>query len=161
MTKSGSSTISNDPEMKAALEGMDQTQQRLLGAQLVQSVMDLCTDTRIEHALNTALDAEAAEDQLKAAHKSVNQAVLDSHARCGAEGDWKDQANYFVGRALAACLAPQVRSESKSPAWQAALTCRMARTSAAIDQTTDPDSNAPAQETTRQYVILSRFLENL
>jgi hypothetical protein len=151
------STISNDPEMKAALEGLDANQQRLLGARLVESVMDLCGDERIDRALKVALDAHADEEAIKVAQKSVNQSVLDSHTRCGAEGDWKDQATYFVGRALASCLSPQVRSGGKSPAWQAALSCRMARTSAAIDQ----DSDAPLQENTRQYVILSLFLDNL
>ncbi|MEO5343652.1 MAG: hypothetical protein H7842_10000 [Gammaproteobacteria bacterium SHHR-1] len=155
------SSISNDREMKTALQGLDAIQQRLIGAQLVESVMDLCNDERLRSVLNSALDAEADADRLGLAQKTVKQAVLDSHARCGAAGDWQDQATYFVGRALHACLSPQVLKEGKSPAWQAALSCRMARTSAAIDQTDEQEDSSPAQETTRQYVILSRFLENL
>jgi hypothetical protein len=150
------STISNDHEMKNLLDGLSPQRQRLVGALLVESVIDLCNDERIRQVLKIALDPDAADDQLKAAHKTASQATLEGHARCGAEGDWTDQANYFVGRALVACLTPQVRKEGKSPAWQAALSCRMARTSAAIDQ----DSDTPLQENTRQYVILSSQLDN-
>jgi hypothetical protein len=155
------SSISNDRDMKAALQGLDATRQRLIGARLVESVMDVCHDDRLRQVLNSALDTEADADRLLLAQKIVRQAVLDSHARCGAEGDWQDSATYFVGRALQACLSPQVLKEGKSPAWQAALSCRMARTSAAIEQSDEQDGNSPAQETARQYVILSRFLENL
>jgi len=150
------STISNDHEMKTQLDALDPTQQRLVGARLVESVLDLSKDERIQQALKTALDPTATDEQLKAALKSANQATLEGHTRCGAAGDWTDQANYFVGRALVACLTPQVRKEGKNPAWQAALSCRMARTSAAIDQ----DSDNPLQENTRQYVILSSQLDN-
>ena len=149
-------SISNDQEMKQALDNLDPTQQRLAGALFVQNVLDLASDDRINKAVQVALNAGSDGDNLKAALKSVNSAALEGHTRCGAEGDWKDQANYFVARAAAACLAPKVRSEGKDPAWQAALSSRMARTSAAIDS-----DSATAQENVKQFEILSGYLDNL
>jgi hypothetical protein len=150
-------SISNDQELKQALDRLDAVQQRVVGARFVEHVLDLSTDERIAKAIRLALDPQAASDDLKMAQKSVHSAVLESHARCGAAGDWKDQATYFVGRAAAACLVTKLRSEGKDPAWQAALSSRMARTSAAIDS----DSDSPEQESAHQFQILSRYLDSL
>lgn len=150
-------SISNDLELKLALDNLDAAQQRVAGALFVQRVLDLAVDDRIDKAVQVALNPDAGADDLKSAHKSVKTAVLDSHARCGDEGDWKDQATYFVGRAAAACLAPKIRSEGKDPAWQAALSCRMARTSAAIYS----DSGTPEQESKKQFEIMSKYLDKL
>jgi hypothetical protein len=150
------SSIRSDHEMKSILDGLDDRQQRLVGGRFVEQVMDLCLDPRIQHSLHLALDPEVSPPQIKALQKTVAQAILDGHARCGAEGDWQEQSSYFVARALGACLSPRVRKEGKAPAWQAALSCRMARTSAAIDQ----DSDSPLLENTKQYDILSSYLDN-
>jgi hypothetical protein len=148
--------ISNDHEMKRALDKLDALQQRVAGALFVQNVLDLASDDRIGKAIQVALNAGSDEADLKAALKTVNAAVLDGHTHCGAEGDWKEQANYFVARAASACLAPQILKEGKAPAWQAALSSRMARTSAAIDS-----DSAPEQENAKQFEILSAYLDNL
>jgi hypothetical protein len=148
-------SINNDQAFKQALDSLNPTQQRVAGALFVQHVLDLTTDMRIAKAVEVALNPESPADALKAAQKSVNSAVLDSHARCGAEGDWKDQATYFVGRAASACLTAKILSEGKDPAWQAALSSRMARTSAAIDI----DGGNPEQETNHQFNILSDYLD--
>jgi len=150
-------SISNDQELKQALDRLDVTQQRVVGALFVENVLDLSNDERIGKAVKLALDPAADSDVLKSAQKSVTNAILESHARCGAEGDWKDQATYFVGRAAAACLMPKPRSTGKDPAWQAALSSRMARTSAAIDS----DGGMPEQESAKQFQILSSYLNSL
>lgn len=149
-------SISNDQQLKQALDRLDAVQQRVVGARFVEHVLDLAADERIAKAIRLALDPQTTNDDLKTAQKAVNSAVLESHARCGAAGDWKDQATYFVGRAAAACLATKTRSEGKDPAWQAAMSSRMARTSAAIES----DSGTPEQESVHQFQILSDYLNS-
>ena len=151
--------ITNDREMKLALERLDPLQLRLAGAAFVHGVMDLCHDEHLRRGLAVAQDAGASGEELKAALKPVSIATINSHARCGAEGDWQDQANYFIGRAigcLLGCQAPN-RTRDKNPAWQVALACRMARLSGELHQ----ENETPAQENHNQHSILTAFLEHI
>ena len=86
--------------------------------------------------------------------KLAKSIMVDTYTRCGADGDWNEQAGYFVARAAAACLAPLEKGKPGGPAWQAAMSSRMARTSAAIDS-----GDGAASESGRQYRILSDYLE--
>jgi hypothetical protein len=151
--------ITNDREMRQALERLDTLQLRLVGAAFINGVMDLCHDEHLRRALEVVQDPEASGEALKAAQKPVNVATLNSHARCGAEGDWYDQANYFIGRALLCVLGCQdpKRSRDKNPAWQVAMACRMARLSGELHE----DNENPEQENRNQYAILTAFLERL
>lgn len=150
--------ITNDREMKLALERLDSVQLRLVGAAFVGGIMDLCQDENMRRGLEVAKDPEASGEDLKTAQKPVKVSTLNSHARCGAEGDWYDQANYFIGRALLCLLGCQdpKRSREKNPAWQVAMTCRMARLSGELHE----DNESPDQESRNQYAILSSFLEH-
>ena len=85
--------------------------------------------------------------------RTAKAAVIDSHARCGADCDWKDQAGYFVARAAAAAVSPEGQMAG-GPAWQAAMSSRMAATCRSIDSTED----IAGQARTQQYLILSEFL---
>jgi hypothetical protein len=105
--------------------------------------------------VQVAAAGNAGEDDLEAAHKVANKVWLDKHARCGADCAWEDQASYFVARAAAACLAPQKRSFGSGPAWQAAMSCRMARTCIVAAEV---GSGASPGESDRQYSILNEFL---
>lgn len=150
--------INNDREMKLALERLDPLQLRLAGAALVNGVMDLCHDEHLRRGLEVAANPDTSGEELRAALKPVSIATLGSHARCGAEGDWHDQANYFIGRAISCLLGCQdpKRPREKNPAWQVALTCRMARLSGEMHA----DNETPEQETRNQYAILTAFLEH-
>ena len=90
------------------------------------------------------------------AFKLAKAGIMDSSTRCGAEGNWTDQAGYFVARAAVAALTPQAQSKPGGPAWQAALSCRMAQTSIQIDN--DVDEAASHKENEWQYSILSNYL---
>lgn len=149
-------TITNDIEFRKALEGLDYSQLREVAGMFVQNVMDLSCDDRIKRVVKVASDAEATADELASALKSAKAAMIDCHARCGAEGDWRHQAGYFVARAATSALTPEGQCRSGGPAWQAAMSSRMARTSIEIDSGDD----SPSEESEQQYHILSNYLNS-
>jgi hypothetical protein len=147
--------ISNDIEFKKALQKFDAVQQRIVAAMFVEHVISLSNDKRLNHAVSVAADSNASAEEIANALKAAKAATFDSHTRCGAECNWTDQAGYFVARATVAALTPPEQSIS-SPAWQAAMSSRLARTSILID------SESAEQETHSenewQYDILSNYL---
>jgi hypothetical protein len=148
------SRVSNDTEMRRALSALDIGAQRVLAARFVASVASLSGDARLQRVLAAAANPNATEDELKAAYKSAKAAAIEAHARCGADGEWNDQAGYFVARAAEAAVAPQVRSHAKGPAWQAAMSARMARTCLAGESEEDTHD----RESAAQYRILAEYL---
>jgi hypothetical protein len=150
------SQITNDAEFKKALQGLEATQQRTVAAMFVEHVMTLSDDDRIKRTMKVAADENASDGEVSDALKSAKSAIMDSSTRCGAEGNWSDQAGYFVARAAVAALTPPGQSKSGSPAWQAALSCRMAQTSIEIDSdNATADSHA---ESEWQYDALAKHL---
>ena len=149
------SQISNDTEFKQALQRLDKKQQRVVGALFVKHVLPLSNDSRLIHVIKTAADSDATQDELSNALKSAKAATFDSHTRCGSEGNWTDQAGYFVARAATAAVTPETQSKAGGPAWQAAMSCRMAQTSMLIDS--DDETTADNEW---QYDILSSYLNS-
>ena len=147
--------ISNDTEFRTALDGLEPVQQRLVAARFVKNVVALCSDERIARVLQVAGNSEASESELAEALKTARATTFDCHTRCGSEGDWTEQEGYFVARAAVAALTP-VGQMPSGPAWQAALSSRMAQTSRSI--VTGDDT--AGQEGNQQYLILSEFLES-
>jgi len=147
--------VSNDAVFRNALDSLDATRQRLVAARFVENVIALCSDKRIARVLEVAGDSEAGEEELAEALKTARATTFDCHTRCGSEGDWSEQAGYFVARAATAALTPMAQMPS-GPAWQAALSSRMAQTSRSI--VTGDDTSG--QEIMQQYRILSEFLES-
>lgn len=146
--------INNDTEFRAALQSLNATQQRQVAVQFIENVFPLSNDDRVELAMKTAASTDAVAEQVNAALKAAKAAVLDSHTRCGSEGDWAEQSGYFVARAAVSALTPMDQSKAGGPAWQTAMSCRMARTSQFID-TADTSTS---QESETQYHILEEFL---
>jgi len=151
------SQITNDAEFKQALQNLETTQQRAVAAMFVEHVLALTDDDRINRAVKVATDGSSSEGEMSDALKSAKSAIMDSSTRCGAEGNWTDQAGYFVARAAVAAVTPQAQSKSGGPAWQAALSCRMAQTSIQIDN--DSDEIPGHTENEWQYHILSDYLK--
>ena len=147
--------ISNDAEFRTALDGLDGARQRLVAARFVEHVLALCSDERIARVVRVAGNSEAAEDELAEALKTAMATTFDCHTRCGSEGDWAEQAGYFVARAATAALTP-IGQMPSGPAWQAALSSRMAQTSQSIVSGDD----IAGQEGNQQYRILSEFLDS-
>ncbi len=150
------SQISNDTEFKQALKDLDESRQRLIAARFVEHVLPLSTDERIARVVKVAADSEASADELANALRTAKAATFDSHTRCGSEGNWTEQAGYFVSRAAMAALTPCDQCSSGSPAWQAAMSSRMARTSMEIDS----DNVSTINESEQQYKILSDYLNS-
>jgi hypothetical protein len=150
------SQITNDTEFKQAIKNLDESNQRLIAARFVESVLPLSTDERIARVIKVAADKEASADELSSALRTAKAATFDSHTRCGSEGNWTDQAGYFVSRAAVAALTPCEQCSSGSPAWQAAMSSRMARTSMEIDT----DDVSTMSESEQQYKILSDYLNS-
>ncbi len=145
--------ISNDTEFRQALEQLDPISQRVVAVKFVENVLALGDDRRISRALETAADTQASEEELSSALKQARAAALESHTRCGADGDWREQAGYFVARAAASAFGTAKKS---GLAWSAAMSCRMARTCTEIDTETDTSG----QESAAQYATLSEFLNH-
>lgn len=146
--------VTNDTEFKQALDQLSTPQQRAVAALFVEHVLSLCNDERVERAASIASNLNASEDELAMALKSARAATFDSHTRCGSEGDWTEQAGYFVARAAAAAVAPATQTHG-GPAWQAAMSSRMAQTCKWIDIA---QASACGEESEEQYRILDDFL---
>ncbi len=152
------SQITNDAEFKQALQNLDAEQQRTVAVMFVEHVLSLSDDNRIKRVVKVATDDSASADEISDALKSAKAAIMDSSTRCGAEGNWTDQAGYFVARAAVATVTPPAQSKSGGPAWQAALSCRMAQTSIEIDN--DADDVPSHSENEWQYSILTDYLQS-
>ena len=150
------SQITNDTEFKRAIKDLDASRQRLIAARFVEHVLPLSTDERIARVVKVTADNEASADELSSALRTAKAATFDSHTRCGSEGNWTEQAGYFVSRAAVAALTPCEQCSSGSPAWQAAMSSRMARTSMQIDA----DDMSTSNESEQQYQILSDYLNS-
>jgi len=153
------SQINNDTEFRQAIESLSISQQREVAATFVKHVLSLSEDKQLERVAKTAADKDASGDELAAALKSAHAATFDSHARCGAEGHWSDQAGYFVARAAVAATTPPAQSRAGGPAWQAAMSARMAHTSHLIDDLSAEQS--AHTECEWQYQSLSDYLNAL
>jgi hypothetical protein len=148
--------ISNDEQFKEALFRLDEVQQRILAAKFANHVLSVSSDKRLEHIVKVASDENATQEELSDALKTARAATIDSHTRCGSEGNWTDQAGYFVARAALAAVTPPLQSKAKNPAWQAALSSRMAITSMLIDKPDDMDTHS---ETEWQYETTAQFFK--
>ena len=149
------SDIDNDADFRRVLRGLGEVQQRQIAALFVKHVLPLSGDKRLERVIRTAADADASGEELAAALKSARAATFDSHARCGAEGHWSDQAGYFVARAAVAATTTPEHSRAGGAAWQAAMSARMAHTSMLIDDVSNPSAHTECEW---QYQALSDYL---
>ena len=147
--------IANDEDFKRLLGEMDAAGQRTVAARFVENVLSLSSDNRIKHVTDIAARSDANADDLSLAFHTARTVTVDSHNRCGAECDWQDQAGYFVARAALAAVTP-AEQIAGGPAFQAAMSSRMARTCMGIGSADDTSG----QERQAQYRILSEFLNS-
>jgi len=150
------SQITNDREFRQALEELSSVQQRAIAAQFVAHVLALSNDERLNRVVSIAAVEHAMDDELLNALRSARAATFESHTRCGSEGNWTDQAGYFVARAAVAAVTPAAHSRSGGAAWQAAMSSRMARTSMLIDDAAGEPSVQTENEW--QYRTLADYL---
>jgi len=148
-------SISNEKQFRDALNGLGIEQQRMVGALFAENVVGLSDDPRIPQALAAAKVSGMEEDALNLVRHNIKAAALHAHTRCGADGEWNDQAGYFVARAAEACVEPEGRSQGKGAAWKAAMSARMARTCLAAES----DEDSHDTESQAQYQILTSYLD--
>lgn len=148
--------INNDTDFKRVLENLGDLQQRQVAAMFVKHVLPLSEDKRLERVIKIDADTDATDEELAGALKTAHAVTFDSHARCGAEGHWSDQAGYFVARAAVAASTKPEHARAGGPAWQAAMSARMAHTSMLIDETGDQLS--AHTECEWQYHALADYL---
>ncbi len=148
--------ISDDAGLRSTFKELDSTQNRIVGALLVQNVLPLSTDERIKRAIDKALDDMVSDDELSDMFKSLKRSMIDSSTRCGADADWDEQASYFVLRAASTVATPIAQRDSIDPLWQIVQSCRMARSCSLIASNDDSDNPEPES----QYRIVNRFLTN-
>ena len=148
-------TISNDHELRGALNLLPAAQQRIMGARFAQGVMHLCQDERVRRAAETALAGDAGEDELEDAFKAAKSYAIKTYTDCGKDTDWLAQADHFVAAAVAAALTPASQLPEKvNPAWKAAVQARMAKNCAMMEE----DEGEEEGEPERQYHIVSERL---
>lgn len=146
--------IGNDKDFKSALNGLPVAGQRQLAAAFVQRVLALSGDARVKAALDVAARADASDAELGMALQAANTARVESFTQCGRESDWMAQAGHFVAKAAVACVRPAEGGDS--PAWEAAMQARMARTCETVASGTGTEN----REAEAQYRILEAFLNS-
>jgi hypothetical protein len=149
--------ITNDQQMRDALNNLSQQQQRELGGLFVANVKHLSDDSRIGRALKASAEADIPTTELEETYKSVKTFATQTYTACGSDADWAAQAEHFVATAAAACLAPAEQAGAKSSnAWRAAMQARMAKNCEMILK----DKGELANEAERQYRIAETYLAN-
>ena len=140
--------ITNDSELRKAIDAMSPAQQQALGLRFAASVADLTKDARLLRALQDATAPGASEQAIGDAYKTAKAISTATYTACGQDANWAEQAEHFVAATLAAALAPPEQFAGKgNPAWKAAMQGRMARNCAMIET----GEGAADTESQRQY----------
>jgi len=150
-------TISNDHELRDALNAMSPDRQRMLGARFAKNVEHLCDDERIARAIDTALRDDTSPGELEDAFKAAKYYAAKTYTDCGKDTDWLAQAAHFVAAAAAAALTPDALvTENQSRGWKAAVQARMARNCEMMEAETVMEQN----EAEEQYRIANAFVDS-
>lgn len=145
-------TVSNDKELKSALDSLTGRERRQAAALLVRQVLDLTSDSRVKAGLDLAERDNAEDSEFASAASAVNSARVASYTQCGHDTNWACQSSHFVARAAQECVKPEV---SLSEAWEAAMQARMAR----ICQHIAAGEGTSNREAEAQYRALEAYLQ--
>ncbi len=147
--------ITNDRQLRDALNGLSATQQRILGCRFAQNVIRLSQDERVNRAIETGLRDQIAPGELEDAFKSAKAYAAKTYTDCGKDTDWLAQADHFVAACAAAALTPDaLLSEKQNRAWKAAMQARMAVNCTLIEEDDAPETS----EAEHQYALTETFL---
>lgn len=147
--------ITNDQQLRQALNNLPLEIQRNLGAQFVASVSHLSDNPIISQGLQVAKNTNRSATELENAYKNAKKLAIDSYTACGRDADWSAQAEHFVAAAIAACLLPEDQfTQKENIAWKTAMQARMARNCEMILQ----DKGEMDNEANRQYAIAMEIL---
>ncbi|PLY15396.1 MAG: hypothetical protein C0631_07165 [Sedimenticola sp.] len=147
--------ITNDQELRLALDTLTTDQQRALGALFAQSVAALGNNPRLNKNLDMAMAADATEHDREDAYRTAKSIAVKTYTACGRDADWSAQAEHFVAAACAAALTPDALiTEKQNLAWKAAIQARMAQNCMMIENSEGDVEN----EAVKQYEITEKYL---
>jgi len=147
--------ISNDRDLRDALNALSPIRQRILGAKFAENVVHLCKDDRVTRSLATAQNPDASDTELQDAYKAAKSYATQTYTACGTDTDWLAQADHFVAASAAAALTPADQLSAKTnPAWKAAVQARMSKNCEIMEE----DEGEMETEAERQYRIAGEHL---
>lgn len=147
--------ISNDHDLRDALNKLTAVQQRVVGADFTKSVIHLCRVERVRRAMETAQSPDADNAELEDALRAAKGYAAKTYTACGKDTDWLAQADHFVAAAVAAALTPVGQSSARTgPAWKAAVQARMAKNCELMEE----GEGEMETEAERQYRIAGEHL---
>ncbi len=148
-------TITNDQDLRSALNTLTAEQQRLLGSRFAEHVMHLGRDERVKRAIAAGLRDELSPSEREDAFKAARAYAVKTYTDCGKDTDWLAQADHFVAAAAAAALTPDdLMTERQNRAWKAAVQARMAVNCAMMDD----DTASESEEAHQQHALANAFL---
>jgi len=149
------SGISNDQELRTALNRLSLKEQRAIGLLYINSIKLPGIDPGLQKTLELALESDNGEHEREIAHKTAKSIAARTYTACGRDTDWEAQAEHFVAAACSAALAPEQQlTPTANPAWKAAIQSRMAHNCLMMER----ESSAPWNEAQKQYEITEEFL---
>ncbi|MES9962428.1 MAG: hypothetical protein ABW116_02715 [Candidatus Sedimenticola sp. 20ELBAFRAG] len=147
-------SISNDQQLRAALDNLSVEEQRAIGARFAQSVSGLTSNSHLSKALDTAMEPDPTDEERAEAYKAAKSIAVQTYAACGKDADWEAQAEHFVASACQAALTPDTLIvEKQNLAWKAAIQARMAKNCIMISSGEGDIDN----EALVQYAITEEF----
>lgn len=148
-------TISNDKELRAALDALSLDQQRAIAARFASSVAGLTDNPRLGKVLEIAMEPDSSDHDREDAYKVAKSIAVKTYTACGRDADWSAQAEHFVAAACTAALTPDALiMEKMNPAWKAAIQSRMAKNCMMIEG----DEGQLENEAQKQYELTEEFL---
>lgn len=148
-------SISNDHDLRQALNALPEIEQRILGARFTHSVARWSREPRVNRAIETALKPDASPGEIEDAYRAAKSHATKTYTDCGKDTNWLAQADHFVAAAAAAALTPgSLLTDKQNRAWKAAVQARMAVNCAMMDDQESGFSN----EAERQYLLINEHL---
>ncbi len=112
--------ITNDRELRSALNRLSIEDQRAIGLLFVASIKLPEMDSGLKQALEMALDSDCGGHEREMAYKTAKSVATRTYTACGRDTDWEIQAEHFIA---AACSAAQTGSRCVLPAPRARACC--------------------------------------
>ena len=146
--------ITNDRELRSALNRLSIEDQRAIGLLFVASIKLPEMDSGLKQALEMALDSDGDGHEREMAYKAAKSVATRTYTACGRDTDWEIQAEHFIAAACSAALIPERQLAGVNPAWKAAIQSRMANNCLMMRDESDELRN----EAQKQYEICEEFL---
>lgn len=150
--------ITNDQELRAALDRLSIEDQRTIGLLFAGNIKIPKMSPALQKALDLALDADNGDQERELAYKTAKSVAANTYTACGRDTDWEAQAEHFVAAACSAALAPEAKlMPATDPAWRSAVQSRMANNCLMMESAISEVRN----EAQKQYEICEEFLQAL